>query len=188
MLFSCAIFLLLVAWLIVSLVWLFSPETRKRGLVSLVIAVAVFVFIAWWSDPGTMRDKPPAMEDLVGTWECFDISSGYLKSAGLTRKSFSSQLVLQSDHRFSSRGSLGDGRFSSFSSSWELREPGMTPAGAWTIEVDSDPYPGPYRFVCRKKLGRITLRKTINLTYGYSASYRRVSSDTEPRKANTNSH
>ena len=63
----------------------------------------------------------------------------------------------------------------SFSRSWELVPPEMTPAGAWTIEIDSGSRPGPYRLVCRKKLGTMTLEKDIDVLQGYRALYHRIS-------------
>jgi len=135
--------------------------------------------ILWWADSGAMSEDPPSTEEIVGTWECYYVSAGFLHRAGLDRNDFTSKLIFTDASRVTVEGMPDEEDTVSFSRSWELRRPGSTPAGAWTIEIDSGPRLGPYRLVCRKKLGRMTLQKNVDVIYGYEVLYRRVSDEPE---------
>jgi hypothetical protein len=175
MIFSCALFLGFIAWIGYSLVLSFHEKSRRAGLISLGASLVVSAFLIWLSDPGIMREEPPSTEDIVGTWECYHVSPGFLSDARLNPESFSSRLTFQDASIVTVENMPDETDTVSFSRNWELVRPEATPAGAWTIEINSGERIGPYRLVCRKKLGRMTLEKNIDVGDGTDALYRRIS-------------
>jgi len=45
-----------------------------------------------------MTAEPPSMDEIVGTWECYDVSPEFLRTAGLNSKDFSSKLIFKHRH------------------------------------------------------------------------------------------
>jgi len=179
MVFSCALFLGFIAWIGYSFVLLFNEKSRRAGLISLAASIAVSAFLIWVSDSGSMSKEPPSVEDIVGTWECYHVSPGFLSDARLNSKTFSSRLIFQDASIVTAENLPDETDTVSFSRNWELVRPEATPSGAWTIEINSGERIGPYRLVCRKKLGRMTLDKNIDVGDGTEALYRRVSATGE---------
>ena len=163
------------AWILHCAILCFRARTRKRGFVSLGITLGVTALFQWLAGPGRMTDEPPSMEEIVGTWECHDVSPEFLTTAGLNSKDFSSKLIFKGDSSVTVERMPDETDTVSFSRSWELTPPELTPAGAWTITIEAWPRSGPYRFVCNKKFGRMTLVKNIGGSMGYSAHYQRIS-------------
>ena len=172
---SIIIFSALLAWILRCAVLCFRARTRRRGFLSLGITLGVIALHSWLADPGTMTAEPPSMEEIVGTWECYDVSPEFLRSAGLNSEDFSSKLIFKGDSTVTVERMPDETDTVSFSRSWELVPPERTPAGAWTITIESWPRIGPYRLVCNKKLGKLTLEKSIDVLMDYSAHYQRTS-------------
>jgi hypothetical protein len=183
MIFSCFAVLGFLIWIGASLFLLFRARTRRAGFISLSFALVAFALTVWWSDPGRMTKEPPEMEEIVGTWKCYHVSPGFLKRAGISRDDFSSTLVFAEDSTVIVESMPDESDTVSAKRSWKLQRPGLTPAGAWTVEISSGPSPGPHRLVCRKKMGFLTLSKGINPVYGERALYRRVSPGIEARES-----
>jgi hypothetical protein len=172
---SIIIFSAFLSWIIHCAVLCFRAKTRGRGFLCVGITMGMIALLRWLAAPGKMTAEPPSMEEIVGTWECRDVSPEFLRTAGLNSRDFSSKLIFRSDSSVTVERMPDETDTVSFSRSWELAPPELTPAGAWTITIEAWPRSGPYRFVCNKKFGRMTLVKNIGGSMGYSAHYQRIS-------------
>ena len=172
---SIIIFSAFLSWIIHCAVLCFRAKTRGRGILCLGITLGVIALLRWLAAPGRMTAEPPSMDEIVGTWECRDVSPEFLRTAGLNSRDFSSKLIFKSDSTVTVERMADETDTVSFSRSCELVPPEWTPAGAWTITIEAGPRIGPYRLVCHKKLGKLTLEKSIDVLMDYSAHYQRIS-------------
>ena len=127
-----------------------------------------------------MAEKP-ARDEVVGVWECSEFQPGFLRGDGSTDGARISRIVIRDDGTCSASNfpQRTPYRFIDIDhASWVLRDPSMTPSGAWSVEFNGE------FLQCRRTRKDIELRYTISGKDEYSVNYKRadqsVASDGQP--------
>lgn len=146
-----------------------------KGMKSLPLLATFAFLISCGSKP--VAEKP-ARDEVVGVWDCSEFPPGFLKRAGSTDGARTGRIVIRDDgtcaaSNFPQRTPY---RFIDIDhASWALRDPSMTPSGAWSVEFNGE------FLQCRRTGKNIELCYTISGKDEYYVNYKRaeqaVSSD-----------
>ena len=113
-------FIAWIAWIVWCIVLSFAAKTRTRGLIALGVSLAVTSLLLWWGDSGRMVEEPPSPGEIIGTWECYDVSPGFLRNAGLDLKEFTSKLTFENASSIEVERMPDEIDTITFSHSWKL--------------------------------------------------------------------
>ena len=162
---ACTIILLWTGSLLVMRKKVGGGQIGCAGLA--LLPIIGFGFSAWRGfATGPIRESP-SNGDMVGTWICRKLPTGFTNEAGEREWSSSTILVLNDDGSVEATNfpKAEPYRYENFSASWALVEPGMTPTGAYSLSIN-----GHFLTIGKND----TLKLPISVTRNSYATFHRI--------------